>query len=222
MRRMEACSCFSVTDDNGVVCVQSHAVTYYVSPVSANNPDLPNCTCPDWSLNLLPCKHTMAAILSEHVPWSSLSEYYCNFPLFVLDYDALCSNDPAFKVNKHVYSSEADYYARDRDVSDVAVVELDDRNNVLQLQSAVRQFLTSIKSETYVVTDHRVLQNAKLTLNRLLKDVRIPRLQRVHVRRKLVKRHTVATALRTRLASIRRKKRLRRLRKRLAASGNAA
>jgi len=142
-------------------------LTYCVRLRSESNASVPSCECVDWNRHFLPCKHLLAVIMTSD--WQSLSSYYRNFPQFVLNPQLSGFQSP--RPPSHAADQEeSDIHlgmstAATTTVSDKVSVSQDlsqmpqtsqptnHTQSINNLQSAVRQALSTIINYTYMVSD---------------------------------------------------------------------
>jgi len=215
--------------DNGVFTVKSQSTptTFYtVRLQSESNADIPRCDCIDWQLHHLPCKHLLAILLTAG--WDSLPESYRNFPQFSLDSQLATFSMPAPPSQE---SDDGDDLTVQLPMAIAATVTASDSQTVSQtadtaatvqqarstddLQSSVRQTLSTIMNCTYLITDRHFLQKSLQSLQQQLQEFhyradRATGRLRFRHSRKLVKASITARQQRRRVSVIRGRRQLRR------------
>ena len=216
-------------------------VTYSVRLQSEGNAHVPSCECVDFNRHFLPCKHLLAVIRTSE--WESLPSYYRNFPQFNLDPQLSTFQSPAPLCSQGTDQQESDIHmgmsaAATTTVSDDVSVSHDlsqtrqtsqptnHSQSIDNLQSSVRQALSTMINYTYVVSDGEFLRASLRKIEQQLQQFRDHanhQTAKEHFRlgRRTVKGNITARLQRRRLAVIRGTKRSRRLKQRRKTAGNS-
>ncbi|XP_065196481.1 uncharacterized protein LOC135827972 [Sycon ciliatum] len=136
--------------------------------------ETPSCSCEDWNLRALPCKHMFAVF--KNVPgcsWESLPETYRSSPKMTLDIDLgdgeVHSED--LEVPEQVNNShEVGAQLSDPVSNEIPLHRTQQQQNQLSARQA-RNMLKVIDAQTFVCTDSSALKNLCAQLEKLSEEL---------------------------------------------------
>ncbi|XP_013412961.1 uncharacterized protein LOC106175477 [Lingula anatina] len=127
----------------------------------------PSCTCQDWQLNGLPCKHLFGLLCFKGESWDQLPANYRNSPFFTIDEEVLFKSTKITPNNTDPGNYEVHVNVPSSNLPEIPTPMFPKQTELSQCHDLLAQ----IKSKTYLVTDGEAIRHTNEKLKTILQKL---------------------------------------------------